>query len=140
MTPPSPRLPADVRFGDVARVVGFDFERRSLTVTVRLYWHVLKETDTPYKVFVHLMAPGSVTPAAQHDSPPANGSLPTTTWVSGEYITDEHVIDMSGAAPDSYNIFVGLYDPQSGARVPAFTPDGIEFKDDAAPFGLIRWK
>ena len=140
MTPPTPRIPANLRFGESARIIGFDVERRDSSVTFRFYWQVLNEMDTPYKVFVHVVPPGGGNPLAQHDSPPANGSLPTTTWIKGEYITDEHVIDMAGVPPNSYNVFVGLYDPQTGVRVPAFALEQYEFKDDAAELGLFRWK
>ena len=89
--------------------------------------------DAAYKAFAHVVPVQGNTPAAQHDSPPANGSLPTTGWIRGEYIADEHAITLPDALPTGrYRILVGLYDPQSGARVPAFAADGRAYENAAA--------
>jgi len=138
---PTPQFLSNARFSELARIIGYDLERKGSSVTLRLYWQALNEMDTSYKVFVHITPPGSVTPFAQHDSPPANGSLPTTTWLKGEYITDEHVIIMPAGLPaGSFHIFAGLYGPQMGERVPAFASDGREFANDAADIGPFEWK
>ncbi len=87
-------------------------------VRVRLYWHVTGETEKSYKVFVHLLDKrGRI--VAQHDSPPANGRLPTDTWIKGEYVEDEHVFRIPpDLPPGAYMLTVGLYDPSTGARLP----------------------
>src|SRR5205814_5890966 len=43
MTPPAARFPADLHFGDMARIVGFDLEKSGITLTVRIYWQALQE-------------------------------------------------------------------------------------------------
>jgi uncharacterized membrane protein len=141
LTAPTPQNALTARFAESARIVGYDLNLQGNTVTLRLYWQALNEMDTMYKVFVHIVPPGSTVPAAQHDSPPANGSLPTTTWIKAEYITDEHVITMPADLPTgSYLIVAGLYDPQTGARLPAFGSDGHEYANDAANIGPLEWK
>ena len=122
-----------IRFGSLAQIAGYDFtqDAGAKTLRVRLYWQVLSETQTSYKVFVHVVTPGGQSPAAQHDSVPANGDLPTTAWVHGEYITDEHVIALPDLPAGPYRVLAGLYDPQSGVRLPAFAADGHEFANDA---------
>ena len=45
-------------------------------------------------MFVHVTRLDSPQPVAQHDGLPANGEQPTTTWVKGEYITDEHTLTL----------------------------------------------
>ena len=86
-------------------------------VTVRLYWHALKEVDTSYKVFVHLVnSEGHL--VAQHDGFPANGTLPTDLWVPDEDIVDEHVVVLPDDAPAGvYEVRVGLYEPRTGKRL-----------------------
>jgi len=53
-----------------------------------------------------------------HDSPPAGGNRPTTSWVAGEYIVDEHALTLEDTAyRGRARIEVGLYDPDTGQRV-----------------------
>ena len=59
---------------------------------------------------------------AQSDAIPANWARPTTGWLPGEYITDEHTLAMPVDAPDGeYRIVAGMYTP-SGGRLT--TPSG----------------
>ncbi|MBI5876298.1 MAG: glycosyltransferase family 39 protein [Chloroflexi bacterium] len=143
MTPPAMQARNDLRFGDVARIAGHDLalDPQRKTATARLYWLATSETPAAYKVFVHIVPAGATTPLAQHDSPPAGGALPTTAWLPGEYITDEHVVALpDNMPPGPYRILVGLYDPQSGARVPAFAPDGQRFPNDAVILTSFEWR
>ncbi|MCA1554257.1 MAG: hypothetical protein LC737_07765, partial [Chloroflexi bacterium] len=136
---PSVQHRFDARFGEVARLVGYDLTRDAQTISLRLHWQAQQAVSTSYKVFVHLVAPDDKTIAAQHDSTPANGALPTTSWMRGEFIADEHTLQWSSALPSgTYHLLVGLYDPQSGARVPALAADGHEFADDAAELLRIQ--
>lgn len=134
-TAPAAQTSQQLRFGDVAQLVGYDWrydaERR--TAALRLHWQALREMETAYKVFVHLTTPNDFTPLAQHDSAPANGALPTTSWVSREYIADEHLITLLPDMPrGAYRVLVGLYDPQSNTRVPVFDVSGNRFTHNAA--------
>jgi hypothetical protein len=143
MTAPAMQTRNDLRFGDVARIAGHDLtvDLMRRTVTVRLYWQALGETTTPYKVFVHVVPANGTAPLAQHDGPPAGGALPTTAWLSGEYIADEHIVALpDGLPPGAYRVLVGLYDPQGGARVPAIAPDGRRFANDAAELTTFVWR
>ncbi|MEP7198500.1 MAG: hypothetical protein ABI874_01670, partial [Chloroflexota bacterium] len=143
ITPPTPQVNDDVRFASAAKIVGHDLtvDTQQKTVTLRLHWQALREMDTAYKVFVHIIPPNGGAPIAQHDSPPANGALPTTSWVAGEYIADEHTITLPADAPNgTYRVLVGLYDPQSGARVPAFDASGRAFANDAAELETVHVK
>jgi len=72
-------------------------------------------------VYVHLVC--GETLRAQHDGVPAQGRLPTTGWVEGQWITDEHEIPLdTSVACASPELRIGLYDPLTGVRVP--TADG----------------
>lgn len=112
--------PFQARFGDVAELVGYDLAVTTpgRTVNLTLYWRALKETATPYTVFVHLTdARGTIW--GQHDAAPQAGAAPTTSWIAGEIISDTHVISIrTTAPPGSYSIRLGLYEPASGARLP----------------------
>ena len=104
---------ADVVFGEVIRLAGYDTGASTVApgdvVTVTLAWQALAEMETSYRVFVHLVsATGQV--LAQSDGEPAAWTRPTTGWAVGEVVLDERVIALPGdAAPEAYEIRVGLY-------------------------------
>ncbi len=64
--------------------------------------------------------------AAQHDSPPANGTLPTSLWVSGEIIIDDHTVRLpSDIEVGTHTLQVGIYNPATGGRLPVSTGDAV---------------
>src|SRR5439155_13336420 len=91
LSAPPVAVPQDFRLGELARLVGSDWtlDAKARALRLRLYWRALSETQESYRVFVHGARLDSPQPLAQHDGLPANGEQPTTTWVKGEYITDE---------------------------------------------------
>jgi hypothetical protein len=128
-TPPSPQQRSDVRFGDSARLVGFDLSsgrsvRAGQTLTLVLTWEALATFDRQYSVFVHLVdAEGRI--AGQRDQVPGGGAFPTTSWLPGEYLADTYAIPINpDTPPGEYWIEVGLYNPLDGARLPVVRADG----------------
>jgi hypothetical protein len=86
------------------------------TLNICLIWKATREADRAYKVFVHIVdAQGNY--ASGSDSEPAKWSRPTTSWVEGEYILDEHTPN-APLAEGIYEVRVGLYSAESGERVP----------------------
>ncbi|MFW6116437.1 MAG: 6-pyruvoyl-tetrahydropterin synthase-related protein [bacterium] len=119
----------DVRFGDVATLSGASLEprppvvRAGETLTTTLVWRAESETDTSYRVFVHLLAPDGRL-VDQSDGIPAGWARPTTGWLAGEYIRDRHTLTIpTDGRPGDYAISVGLYGPD-GKRLT--TLDGAE--------------
>jgi hypothetical protein len=80
-----------------------------------LYWQALERVSRRYKVFVHVVD-DSGRVVAQQDSDPGAGAAPTQTWLSGEIVTDAHVLNVPSGGP--YELLTGLYDPESGERLP----------------------
>ncbi|NIN65476.1 MAG: hypothetical protein GTO63_12420, partial [Anaerolineae bacterium] len=70
-----------------------------------------------YTVFTHLIDSSNHI-WAQHDSQPQGGQHPTSQWVEGEVVVDEHELIL-GDDVDSgeYQIEVGMYDWASGERL-----------------------
>ncbi|MBI4771727.1 MAG: hypothetical protein HY784_15260 [Chloroflexi bacterium] len=55
---------------------------------------------------------------AQSVAVPAGWTRPTTGWLAGEYIVDEHRVALpAGLASGPLRLFVGLYDPATGVRL-----------------------
>lgn len=117
-------------FGDGAiALVGFDPPPATTSaqpVPLTLYWQALSsDIMTSYTIFTHLLAPDGRL-LAQHDSPPAGGERPTNEWLAGEYVIDAHELVWREAGyVGPARLAVGLYDPQTGARLP--TADGNDF-------------
>ncbi len=82
-----------------------------------LYWRSLRHTDTNYTVFVHAVGPDQVM-RGQWDSVPVQGNAPTSGWLPGEIVEDHYEVPMNKDAPPwKYDIFVGMYDSQTGQRL-----------------------
>ncbi len=118
--------------GGVTELVGLTVREDDL-LHVDIIWRSLAETTTSYRVFVHLLnADGEL--VAQSDGEPAGWSRPTTGWAAGEYVADEHQIEMPAAADlTEIRVAVGMYDPASGERLP------VALDGELMPDGRFIW-
>ncbi|MBC7236007.1 MAG: glycosyltransferase family 39 protein [Chloroflexi bacterium] len=125
--------PQPAQVGEAIRLLGYELSttevRAGQVLHVILYWQAEGAISGDYKVFVHLYrADGSV--AAQHDGQPMLGYYVTNAWQPGEYIRDEHPIEIGALSPGVYRLGVGMYDPAQGnARLP-LAVDGQRQPDD----------
>ncbi len=114
--------------GNRATLLGYDLSpaspRPGDTLRLTLYWRTERPMQHSYKVFAHLLdAEGRI--HAQHDAVPANWSRPTTGWLPGEIVTDAHELTLSASVPPGdYVLEVGLYEEQSGVRLPVLDGTG----------------
>jgi hypothetical protein len=127
--PPPVDRKLDSQIGDVVTLAGASFTpgpshiRPGETLTTTLVWRAESVTHTSYHVFLHLVGPDGKL-ADQSDGIPANWSRPTTGWLPGEYIIDQHSLTVPGEAPGGqYTLLAGLYVP-GGERLIA--PDGAD--------------
>jgi mannosyltransferase len=131
--------PLEARFGEAIRLEGYTLSDEVLTpgeaLGVTLFWSCDAPLDMRYKVFVHLYAPDG-TLVAQHDDEPSGDLAPTTTWTPGETVHDNHGLLLPGdLVPGEYEIAVGIYQPDSGERLPV-TRDG-EPSGDVLPLATL---
>ncbi|MEZ4767834.1 MAG: hypothetical protein R2844_05340 [Caldilineales bacterium] len=119
---PGAAQPLDVTLGDDLRLLGYDLAHATLApgdvLQATLYW----QTDSPqthsYKVFVHLVD-DSGTLWAQHDAAPRDWTYPTTRWQPGEIVADRIWLPLpADISPGRYHLFVGMYDQETGQRLP----------------------
>jgi len=104
----------EVTLGDAIELAGYNLDRTTEAITLTLIWKSLKSIDQDYTVFTHVLD-RSEQQVAGKDNQPANGTYPTSHWMPSEYVTDEYVIPVN--PPDDYMIGVGMYDPETGARL-----------------------
>ncbi len=125
MNAPEVQTQTDANFPGFGSVYGLMLQDRNVKngepVPVSLVWKAEAASSTPHTVTVQILTEDG-TLLAQHDAPPAGGLRPTTGWVAGEYITEQHTLtwreetrDYTGGA----SLIVALYDPVTGSRVAA---------------------
>jgi len=119
---PRMRQTTHVRVGELAELAGYSITREEggSRLVLELVWHCLEpDTETSYVVFAQLRDGSEI--LAQHDAVPDNGQKPTIAWRSGEYVLDVHVLDLAPLARmRSAALYVGMYDPSTGQRLPVF--------------------
>jgi hypothetical protein len=119
-----------------ARFLGYDLTATAVPpgepIGFTLYWQCLAKTETSYKVFVHLVDAEYET-WGQVDRIPCAGECPTTSWLPGEYLVETYqLVPKPETPPGTYRIAIGLYDEQTGARLPRVDGVGDHILLDAA--------
>lgn len=122
--------PVGVGFGEQLRLIGFDLLSDGPDhLRLRLVWHALRRAEVSYKVFVHVIDAESREIAAQLDFVPRDWRYPTSEWQAEEYVDDVVSVDVGHLDPGTYEVYVGLYDPETRRRLstdPAL-PDDAAF-------------
>ncbi len=135
---PTTQLDPPPQFGTHARLIGYDLhDGDGDYVDLVLYWEVLQTLLPPHHVFVHLDGPAGNTLTQDDAVPGGHGDTPAPTgsWLPGEFITDAHRLPLPATMPDGVKIRVGLYDPETGVRLPVFVEGAA--KGDAVEIPLL---
>ena len=116
------------RFDAGTTLLGLDLDPKSLEAgrpfDVVLWWRADRALERRWTVFVHLDDPSGAL-WAQSDGEPVAGDRPTDGWQTGEIVADRHhLLAPDGLPAGDFVLGVGLYDPLTGGRAPAFTRDG----------------
>jgi 4-amino-4-deoxy-L-arabinose transferase-like glycosyltransferase len=132
-SPPGIRHPLEANLGDRVRFLGYDLDATSArpdgTLHLTLYWQALAEMDESYTVFTHLLDKDHIV-WGQKDSLPAGGTLLTSCWVKDEIIVDEYDIPIQpDAPPGQYVIEIGMYQLETGQRLPVIGLEGQVIDD-----------
>jgi hypothetical protein len=129
--------PVQARFGSVAELEGVWFAQGQTLHTV-LVWRALADHPAvEAKVFVQLVD-GDGQVVAQDDSVPVAWTRPLSTWQTGEQLLDVHGLALPAGSTGGV-LRIGLYDPATLARLPAYDQSGAPLPDAAAssPITLI---
>lgn len=110
----------EAEFEQGISLLGFDLASRVVrpgaSLTVTIYWQADRRVPASYKVSLQLLAPG-LRLLAQNDSVPVGWTYPTTVWIPGEIIRDEHSLAISTEASGDCTLIVALYDERTGRRL-----------------------
>ncbi|MCB0179383.1 MAG: glycosyltransferase family 39 protein [Anaerolineae bacterium] len=115
-------IPISAYINDEIELVGYRLHDQTLKgrepFGLTLYWRSLDFADSNYTVFIHAAGPDQSI-RGQWDSMPVQGTSPTSGWIPGEIIEDHYEVLMGRDVPAwKYDIFVGMYDPVTGERLP----------------------
>lgn len=126
--------PADSAFGAFAKLAGWALTPGSggRCLNLTLAWQSAGQTPRDWTVFVHVVD-RTGKQVAGADGPPAGGAAPASSWLPGEVIVDQRLLDAPGPGPLS--LVVGLYDPLTGERVPI--GDGTALTLGEIPAGML---
>jgi 4-amino-4-deoxy-L-arabinose transferase-like glycosyltransferase len=109
------------RFGRGITLLGYDLQPAALrpgqALTVTLYWQPEQAISDSFKVSVQLLA-DDLHVVAQEDSVPVGWTYPTTAWLPGEVIADQHVVALKPElVTGEYRLIVALYEEQGKTRL-----------------------
>lgn len=108
----------NIQFGDEITLLTYEENHNNESLTISPIWLAQQRPTANYKVFVHLLEPDSCTVAAQIDFIPQQWQFPTIYWQAGEIVADKISLDLSHVRPGTYRLSTGLYDADSGERLP----------------------
>jgi hypothetical protein len=108
-------------------LVGYEIDRRVLVpgegLELTLYWRGQRPLRQDYTVFAQVRGEGDRV-WGQHDSWPAAGATPTSSWNPGAVVRDMHPLTLAAdVPPGTYGLQIGLYD-SVGQRLQIITADG----------------
>ncbi len=129
-----PEHALEVHLGDRRRFLGHDLRSTEVApgdrVPLVLYWQAVEASEDDLSIFLHLMGPSGEL-IWQDDGAAAHGTRPTWSWEIGEVVVDPHTLMLPRDLPEGdYRLVTGLYNWQTGERLPATTPGGEGLADD----------
>jgi hypothetical protein len=127
-TAPAVQHSTNAAFEGVGTLIGVDVPdslSSNESPIITLVWRADATPPMAYTVFVHLLdEQGNI--IAQSDAQPAGNTYPTTNWIPGDYITDQHTLTWQDTSyRGRVSLRIGMYDANTMQRV-ALT-DGSEY-------------
>ncbi|PIE79779.1 MAG: hypothetical protein CSA11_10740 [Chloroflexi bacterium] len=117
-----PPNPLSVNFGYAAALVGYELAEAAAgdTMPVTLYWRIGSQPDVEYTHFVHLEDKWD-TRWSQVNA----FAYPTAQWEPGELVIQRVDLPVAvGAPPGFYQVRVGLFNEETGNRLPVLDENG----------------
>jgi uncharacterized membrane protein len=126
---PATAIPVNVSLDNQMELLGYDMRPTSPSVDdaihLTLYWRAIADVDVDYTVLAHLIDRGENI-VAQHDGQPDEGRYPTSEWLEGEIVEDEHtLVPAAQYGSGEYRLAVGMYHLEGGVRLPAHDQNGV---------------
>lgn len=128
-------------YDDQARLLGYRVEPESAMagehVEVTLCWEALRPMNQDYMLFIHLLGRDN-SRIGERTTYPGQGRFPTTLWSVGRAFCESYRLGIAPWAPtpELYALELGLYDAETGWRLPARNTAGAAVEPPTV--GLVR--
>lgn len=144
LTVEGPEYDLNYQLGDHVQLKRIKLSSKTLapgeSLIVAPFWESDGQLEKSYKVFCHLLRDDQEV-IAQRDDFPIKGSRLTSTWQAGEVIEDSYVIHLDDDIdPGEYELSIGMYDPESMERLPAYDASGEQVHNNRIVVGKILIK
>jgi hypothetical protein len=120
--PDQPQHAADANWAGQLLLRGYDVVQSSHAISLTLYWQTGTTPSKPLTRFIHVTGAGGAN-IAQSDVPLQDGEVPATMWQPGECVLDRATLQLPVDAQITA-LYVGLYDPVTGERLPVQLASG----------------
>lgn len=111
--------PIGAQFGDALLLRGVTVAREPGRLLVTPAWDVRARPAADYYLFVHVIDAAGRTIARVDIPPGGGGSQPTSAWQTGQQVAVPLPLALPEPLPGGdYRVTLGVYDPQSGRRLP----------------------
>ena len=138
-SPSSPEAVTAVTWDEQIVLSGYDYEGEATSdqLAVTLHWTTKQRLENSYKMFLHLLdEDGNL--VSQIDYVPQNWTYPTNWWEAGEYVVDTAVLPLESIGSGTYQLQIGIYDPESGERLLASSDNAGDLVDVVVLTEIIR--
>jgi hypothetical protein len=100
-------------------------------------WQALAEMETDYRLSLQLRAPDD-TIVVQRDGRLGDAGVPTPLWGAGEVVPQQVTLGLGGLpASTSLSLYLAVYDPVSGTRLPVGAIEGEALNGDELFLGEL---
>jgi len=133
--PSPPQHPFQADWAGQISLAGYDLAQSGRQITLTLYWRAGENAvSVPLKRFVHATDAADAI-LAQSDAALGAGGIPATLWRPGECVLDQLTLQLP-AGKQAAHLYVGLYDPDTGERLPVQLASGPPAEDGRAALPL----
>ena len=123
-------------FGPIIELVEYQQSQSKTYLVVTLQWQALTPIPADFWDFVHLINPQNGMTVSQSDQRPDCGNSPTYTWMSGQTITDRHLLLLNDSIQKGeYRLITGLYLPKQQIRLRHLDEQNHDFVE-LSPIGI----
>jgi hypothetical protein len=124
---PKPQKPIKANFENKVELLGYDVDdvvTRGGKFPITLYFKVLGQMPSGYKVFIHFDQPAN---RFHGDHVPLGGKYPTEYWLPGDYIIDRHEVEIPIITTPSgrYTMYMGFWLGSERLKVIEGPNDGV---------------
>ena len=116
LSAPPMSFTTSAEFADQIALRGYDVGQSDEVIELTLYWQALTQPPHAYTVFAHVIDTNG-RQVGQQDNMPVRDQVPTSCWVTGEYVSDPYVIPLAADARGPFQVLVGMYRADTGVRL-----------------------